>query len=1120
VDPGPTTTSGVGAFGGGDGGTGGIGAMGGMGGMGGTGGSTTECRVTGDCGTSDECRTYACEAGVCSTTDAPLGTSCGAAGEVCNGRGQCVAASCADTVQNGDETDVDCGGSCPPCANDDGCLVGDDCSSGFCDDTGAAGGGGAGGAGATCQPCTVDGECNASGDLWCDEGVCATTLVDGDPCGGDNECASDHCVDGVCCDTACEGACDACSVAAGSSVDGVCEVVAQGAIGMPACAPYVCDGLSAACPASCSGNGDCTAGVSCSSGFCCDAPCSGTCQSCAGAHTGGIDGICADVIAGTDPLSACPSGQACDGNGSCLGALGNACGSAGDCLSGNCVDGVCCDGACGGGVAGDCQACNVAGLEGTCAPEPAATSCGDPTSNACTAPDTCDGNGTCLPNHQSAGSACGDPSSSECTSPDTCDGSGSCLANDATTGTACGDPSSTDCTSPDSCDGSGSCLANDATAGTACGDSSATACTSPDSCDGSGTCLPNHATAGTACGDPSNTACTDPDACDGNGSCLDNHATAGTACGDPSDTACTDPDACDGSGSCLENHAIAGAPCGDQGVECHFDDACDGAGFCGDGGLFAAGDPCAGGALLCTAAGDCVDCLSSSDCPGGGLCANNQCQPPSCGDGLQNQGETDIDCGGLNCGPCGITQGCSSASDCLTGNCDGGACAPVEVEATSPADEAATATPYDLVSVIFSGPVDSTSLTLKDSFADASCSGTIQVSTDDFATCIPFTSAAPMLSGGDMIATARPLLTLAHGATFKVRVTSFLDAQADVGAPYESPTGFTTVTDPFGVVISQVYGAGGNVGAVYTHDFVELHNGGSAPVDLTGWVLRYGASGGNTWNSAASLTGSIAPGGYYLVQLDGGTNGVALPPPDATGTIAMAAANGKIALLRSNTALPTGICPNHPDVVDFVGYGSANCRETTNAGALSTILAAHRADGGCRDTDINGDDFTVAAPSPRNSASTPQACSALLQNETNAAAEADFCSVQFPPAISDAAGAPVTVYGRIFEAGVTDTIAAPVATIEAQFGYGPRYANPQTQSGWTWLDAVFNVEAGNDDEYQTNGFVLPGAGTYSYAYRFSIDGGLTWTYCDVGGAGSNPNLSFEVTKLPVMSVTP
>ena len=42
-----------------------------------------------------------------------------------------------------------------------------------------------------------------------------------------------------------------------------------------------------------------------------------------------------------------------------------------------------------------------------------------------------------------------------------------------------------------------------------------------------------------------------------------------------------------------------------------------------------------------------------------------------------------------------------------------------------------------------------------------------------------------------------------------------------------------------GVVISQVYGGGGNAGAPYTNDFIELFNRGSVPVDLSAWSLQY-----------------------------------------------------------------------------------------------------------------------------------------------------------------------------------------------------------------------------------------------------------------------------------------
>ena len=45
------------------------------------------------------------------------------------------------------------------------------------------------------------------------------------------------------------------------------------------------------------------------------------------------------------------------------------------------------------------------------------------------------------------------------------------------------------------------------------------------------------------------------------------------------------------------------------------------------------------------------------------------------------------------------------------------------------------------------------------------------------------------------------------------------------------------------IVISQVYGGGGNSGATYTHDFIELFNRGTAPVSLSGWSVQYSSSG-------------------------------------------------------------------------------------------------------------------------------------------------------------------------------------------------------------------------------------------------------------------------------------
>ena len=192
------------------------------------------------------------------------------------------------------------------------------------------------------------------------------------------------------------------------------------------------------------------------------------------------------------------------------------------------------------------------------------------------------------------------------------------------------------------------------------------------------------------------------------------------------------------------------------------------------------------------------------------------------------------------------------------------------------------------------------------------------------------------------------------------------------------------------VVISQVYGAGGNSGAIYTHDYVELFNRGDDAVQLGGLSLQYTSATG-TGNFGANANQLVAlpsvvlePGRYYLVQLAAGTgNGVPLPvEPDATGTINMAAGAGKVALVDGTGGLGCNGGSNacSPEqaarILDLVGFGNANYFEGSGAApTLGPALAAFRADGGCTDTDDNAADFGALAPAPRNAASIPNVCS-------------------------------------------------------------------------------------------------------------------------------------------------
>ncbi|MDI9397658.1 MAG: S8 family serine peptidase [Candidatus Pacebacteria bacterium] len=182
-----------------------------------------------------------------------------------------------------------------------------------------------------------------------------------------------------------------------------------------------------------------------------------------------------------------------------------------------------------------------------------------------------------------------------------------------------------------------------------------------------------------------------------------------------------------------------------------------------------------------------------------------------------------------------------------------------------------------------------------------------------------------------------------------------------------SSTNFTILQSP--VLISQVYGGGGDSGSTVNSDYVELYNRSDATVSLAGWSLQYASATGTTW-AVGSLSGSIAPGKYHLVKLAGGSSGAALPTADSTPTtsINMSGTQGKVAL-RNTTTTFTGSTPiGQAGLQDFVGFGTANAYEGSGAApSPSTTTAIFRAAGGATDTGDNRNDFSSGAPNPRNS---------------------------------------------------------------------------------------------------------------------------------------------------------
>ena len=228
--------------------------------------------------------------------------------------------------------------------------------------------------------------------------------------------------------------------------------------------------------------------------------------------------------------------------------------------------------------------------------------------------------------------------------------------------------------------------------------------------------------------------------------------------------------------------------------------------------------------------------------------------------------------------------------------------------------------------------------------------------------------------------------------TFIVRISNASGGGATI-ADGEA-LGIIQNDDVANLVISQVYGGGSNSGASYQNDFVEIFNPGTTTVDftVTPYSVQYASVGANFGSSKTNLTnGVMVPGSYFLVRESGGTaNGVPLPAPDATGTIAMAATSGKVALVVGNGALPSLACPgddgtpplnpSNGTIVDFIGYGgnanaSGHCYEGDGPStAPGNTTAVVRKGGGCFDTTDNAADFFAHSPVPRNSSTELNAC--------------------------------------------------------------------------------------------------------------------------------------------------
>ncbi|MCU1350636.1 MAG: repeat protein, partial [Acidobacteria bacterium] len=242
----------------------------------------------------------------------------------------------------------------------------------------------------------------------------------------------------------------------------------------------------------------------------------------------------------------------------------------------------------------------------------------------------------------------------------------------------------------------------------------------------------------------------------------------------------------------------------------------------------------------------------------------------------------------------------------------------------------------------------------------------------------------PYTTVGSPAATTFTDSTLTNGTPYFYVVTAVTGVES---GPSSQVTATPNAPAQLGVVISQIYGGGGNTGAPFQNDFIELFNRGSQPVTLNGWSVQYGSATSATFSAAntTALSGTINPGRYILIRGAAGTSctgapcGVVLPvTADFTTTTNLSGTVGKVILVSNATAFASNGCSLTAVVADFVGYGTgaggANCFQGAAVATLSNTTAALRGSGGCTDSRNNGADFTASAPNPRSSGSPQNSC--------------------------------------------------------------------------------------------------------------------------------------------------
>lgn len=336
----------------------------------------------------------------------------------------------------------------------------------------------------------------------------------------------------------------------------------------------------------------------------------------------------------------------------------------------------------------------------------------------------------------------------------------------------------------------------------------------------------------------------------------------------------------------------------------------------------------------------------------------------------------------------------------------------------------------------------------------------------------------------------------------------------------------------YGVVISAMYAGGGNTGATYTHDYIEIFNASNAPVDITGWSVQYANPVSAHWQKTFLPEIVLLPGQYLLARQDDGPHGTVAPPADAQGSVGMQGDGSyKVTIVRSRLTIHNHSPYLDPSmqgkIEDFFGGGVANHYEAqpaNNGFPTNWTQAWYRHDGGCQDTDNNNNDFYVgpAYPNARSLASPLNPCSGVGTTGTITSTETVSSGQQVTVTVNDAdlPGSSVAINATASN-GDTETLTLngsggsfsgmfTVGNAPANFGNG----SLELQSGtitFTYVDALDSGGLTNQnrtDVTTVNATVITGAtGTISSTGTIFAGQQVTVTVNDTDLAGTSVNVT-------------